>query len=79
MNYFKMADHGGRFEDLPSDVTRGIYSNTRMKIGCVYSTLIEIHLRIIDLIMKSKTNEVILLYLPREFGTCTWRYSNLFL
>ena len=54
-----MADHGGRFEDLPSDVTRGIYSNTRMKIGCVYSTLIEIHLRIIDLIKKSKTNEVI--------------------
>ena len=22
MEYFKMADHGGRFEDLPSDVTR---------------------------------------------------------
>ena len=56
MEYFKMADLGGRFEDLPSDVTRGIYSNTRLKIGCVYSTLIEIHLRIIDLIKKSKTN-----------------------
>ena len=59
MEYFKMAGHGGRFEDLPSDVTRGIYSNTRMKIGCVYSTLIEVHLRIIDLIKKSKTSEVI--------------------
>ena len=50
-----------------------------MKIGCVYSTLIEMHLRIIDSIKKSKTNEVLLLYLQREFG-CTWRYySNLFL
>ena len=44
-----------------------------------HSTLIEMHLRIIDLIKKSRTNEVILLYLEREFG-CTWRYySNLFL
>ena len=49
MKYFKMADHGGRFEDLPGDVTRRlfwffsiIYSNTRMKIGCVYSILIEV-------------------------------------
>ena len=49
-----------------------------MKIGCVYSTLIEMHLRIIDLIKKSKTSEVLLLYLQREFG-CAWRYSNLFL
>ena len=64
MEYFKMADHGRRFEDLPSpsDVTRGllffsiIYSNTRMKIGCVYSTLIEMHFGIIDLIKKLKTN-----------------------
>ena len=38
-----------------------------MKIGCIYSTLIEMHLRIINLIKKSKTNEVILLYLQREF------------
>ena len=63
--------------DLLCDVTRGIYSNTRMKIGCVYSTLIEIHLRIIDLIKKSKTNEVILLYLQREFG-CTWSELEVF-
>ena len=50
-----------------------------MEIGCVHSTLIEMHLRIIDLIEKSKTNEVILLYLQGEFG-CIWRYySNLFL
>ena len=64
MKYFKMADHGGRFEDLPGDVTRRlfwffsiIYSNTRMTIGCVYSILIEMHLRIIDSIKKSKTND----------------------
>ena len=25
VKYFKMADHGGRFEDLPSDVTRGLF------------------------------------------------------